>query len=269
MKKLKLLKTASLALAAIVLASCAGTPQKTQDTGPFTLYKWSESVPASEGSSGEGSLELSFVLADTEDASLRELASFLLYGGRTAEEYAKKVAADWRVSYANEISEDAGWGVSEDWSYAEKHAISLAGNFAVIVRDSYQYQGGAHPDNQLNYFVLCTAPVSRVEIEDVFPRERRSHISKMLDAGLRKFAREKLKEDISDSAPLSSAGFDIIGEVPIPEDFCPTKEGIVFHWNPYDIAAYAAGPIDIKISWDELEGDLSAAGKLLEAAFRN
>ena len=51
----------------------------------------------------------------------------------------------------------------------------------------------------------------------------------------------------------SDSGYLLVTDIPVTEDFSISDSGITFIYNPYEIAAYAAGIIRINIPWDELQ----------------
>ena len=47
---------------------------------------------------------------------------------------------------------------------------------------------------------------------------------------------------------------DFFFSAPYPNgNFSVGKEGITWYFNPYDIAPYALGVIDVTLSWDQLK----------------
>ena len=51
----------------------------------------------------------------------------------------------------------------------------------------------------------------------------------------------------------SGAEYLLVSEILPSDNFKVTEDGITFIYNPYEIAAYAAGTIRITIPWDELQ----------------
>jgi hypothetical protein len=51
--------------------------------------------------------------------------------------------------------------------------------------------------------------------------------------------------------PLSNALFE--NSIEPTNNFCITKKGILFLYNPYEIAAYAMGEIELFIPFEELK----------------
>ena len=51
---------------------------------------------------------------------------------------------------------------------------------------------------------------------------------------------------------LSAAGF-FPDYISVTDNFRITPEGMIFHYNPYEIACYANGEIDVEVTREELE----------------
>ncbi|MEO6461681.1 MAG: RsiV family protein [Candidatus Eisenbacteria bacterium] len=52
------------------------------------------------------------------------------------------------------------------------------------------------------------------------------------------------------------------GRFALPDNFGVTRAGLVFHWNPYDIAPYASGASSITLPWSAVRPHLRSDGPL-------
>jgi hypothetical protein len=71
---------------------------------------------------------------------------------------------------------------------------------------------------------------------------------------LRRMLESELRDhfEIAPGTPLSEGG--LFTELPeLTENCFLTTEGLVFHWDPYEIAPYSFGPVEVIIPYDELE----------------
>jgi len=60
---------------------------------------------------------------------------------------------------------------------------------------------------------------------------------------------------LGDADDLATAGLWLPKEgFTLPENFGVVSEGLLFHWDAYEIAPYSMGPIDVTVA----AGDLSA-----------
>ena len=106
----------------------------------------------------------------------------------------------------------------------------------------YSYTGGAHGMNTETCLVFSLETGDLLGLEDIF---REDSMSALLGL-LMEYVSEAF-EDPSDS------GYLLVTDIPVTENFSISDSGITFIYNPYEIAAYAAGIIRINIPWDELQ----------------
>ncbi|MDR2661666.1 MAG: RsiV family protein [Treponema sp.] len=270
MKRLKTLPALgffSALPAALVLfaaAACATMPQKPEEFGPFVRRHAGESIPAAENKKNPRA-ELNFALLDvTAPGALQALVRQLLYDGRGSGEYARLIVRTWKRSYSETAAENPGY--ARDWSYEEKQNLVLAGSYAVITREIFTYEGGAHPNQGEDHFVITLDPPRQLRIADLITGTGMSRLNALADRELRRLSKEITGEPLPPGKPLST-GIFFNDAVPLSEDFYPDARGLTFQWDPYEIAPYAAGGIEICIPWQELAGLLSPEGNKLSGAF--
>lgn len=137
--------------------------------------------------------------------------------------------------------ETVGWVVEIEGQvlFQNKHLASIA-------FDCYSFTGGAHPNSftRLINFDLKTGKPLRWQ--DV-----------LLDEGSLKTRAEgyfKQARKMPPEADLFEEGFFWEGFFVLPENFAFTEQGLLLHYNPYEVAAYAVGPTRFTIPYEELEG---------------
>jgi hypothetical protein len=258
---MRILKNCFGALVVVLVCACAATPKSAGD-GLFFTVTHSEAVPAAEDS--ENMLELEFSLLDSTESRLGKFVRGLLYDGQSAEEYAAKVTDDLKTAYRLTLEENGEWGFDQSWSFSEEQEVSVTGQFALITRHSFVYEGGAHPNYGTLHYVFDLKAPKALGFEDVIAEEGLSGLYTLVDRELRLYADELTGQPLSPNAPLS-AGIYFEDSV-APADFYPAADGLHFSWNPYEIAAYTYGEIEITLDWDDLL--LSSDGAKLAAAYR-
>jgi hypothetical protein len=246
-----------------LLSACVTVPKPAQD-GLFFTVTYGKTVPMSEGS--ENALELSFTMVDSEKSPLGEFVRTLLYGGQSAEDYAAKITDDLETTYRLTLEENSEWGYDQSWEYTEEQEVSVAGSYAVITRHSLIYEGGAHPDYSTWYYVLDLEMPKQLALEDIVAKEGWTNFYVSIDKELRLYSNKLTDQPLLPEAPLS-AGIYFEDNV-TPVNFYPAADGLHLQWNPYEIAAYVFGVIDITLGWDELADLLSPEGTKLAAAYR-
>jgi hypothetical protein len=195
----------------------------------------------------------------------RDAADFfnlLLYNGQRASQYRESLAGMYRSAYGEIKGErENPGGFSPDWEYQESIDLEhFSGRWLVLRRTQESFTGGAHGISQKMYYVVDQRDLRVLGRDEFF-----------IDPGSPEFHRlilEALREwnSLEKNAPLSS-GIYFEDDPGVSFDFFLNREGMGFHWNPYEIAPYSAGHIEVIIPWEKLEGLLSEYGR--EAAALN
>lgn len=122
--------------------------------------------------------------------------------------------------------------------YQTPHSLTLA-----VFQESYT--GGAHPNHgtqYINYF----PDGRRIRLPDLFEPGYDAALKKAVDLQFRQ--QEGLRE--TDRLPDR---FLIQGDrVPFHENFAITRQGLRFHFNPYEIKSYAEGDTELLIPYARL-----------------
>jgi hypothetical protein len=124
--------------------------------------------------------------------------------------------------------------------------------------DDARYEGGAHGMAATFWRSYDPRTGAVLRLADVADAAGRDSLRVL---GERAF---RAAREIPPGADLKEAGFFLweAGGFELSENFGVTRAGLVFHWNPYDIAAYAAGPTEITLPWDAVQRFLRADGPL-------
>lgn len=99
----------------------------------------------------------------------------------------------------------------------------------------FNYTGGAHGDYSDTVGTFDRKTGRRVRVSDIVPVKCRE---KLL-AALKKGAAKKVETE----------GYVIDASVTITENFYVGKDGLHFVYNPYEIACYAVGTVEVVIPW--------------------
>jgi len=122
--------------------------------------------------------------------------------------------------------------MQNDVVYQDQHFVSF-------MKELYTYNGGAHGNTNRYYYVYHLDDKKLMSAEDVFVAGK---CNELID--LQKKTINQMTEDTS-AYWLNGLKCD--------SNFYLVKNGFVFHYDQYEIASYAAGPMDIFISFDEIE----------------
>ena len=113
--------------------------------------------------------------------------------------------------------------------------------------DTYNFQGGAHGLNQLLTLNFDKTTGKTLTLEDVLVPGYKVKLNNLLQKALLKKANCKDIDELHDKGYLFSM------EMYPSNNYVLGKEGITFIYNPYEIAPYALGRIELTISYDDME----------------
>ena len=210
--------------------------------------------------------EITLTLQDAQkDPNLQKLLRSAIYGGLSAEAYAERSIRDFEQRYkeAGKLLAEQGGPprASYNWYYHEKASVvSEADGLLVLKHRCEYYEGGAHGNSEENYIVLDTADNRKLVLTDLIKDSSFPVLSGLIMEDLRKLV------DIGPGEPLSKGG--LLEDFVAPSsDFFLSREGIGFHWNPYEIAPYVYGHVEVLIPYKEANGLLTVLGQSAGARF--
>lgn len=123
------------------------------------------------------------------------------------------------------------WGLTAD---------TIINNFLFYSEADYYYTGGAHPNHSMSYIIYDLKNGEKLTLDKIFIKTKIEKIDQLL--------RDYIKNDEG----LMEAIFEI-EKVTTVNNFSFDQAEIRFFFNPYEIAPYAAGEIEIPISWIKLK----------------
>ncbi|MDR2185149.1 MAG: RsiV family protein [Treponema sp.] len=251
----------SLTGAGMLFFAACRTEAVRQDAPGYRTLLTGKETPLFPGQGGNPRLKISLSLLDTEppaEESLRNLLWNTLYDGVSPEEYGDLLSAHYEAQYAGaaaDLNASEEPPESMNWEYAETAAIETrTPRLLVISRDRDYYLGGAHGMREKAYFVFSLAEPARLKLEDLV--RSREALQPLLEEALR--VRAGLKQGES----LRAGGF-FEDAVTAPDNFFLSEQGLGFHWDPYEIAPYAAGSVEVTIPYDKIRPFLSPGGAAL------
>jgi hypothetical protein len=243
------------------LAACAGLPKEALPE-PFVRVSQKESIPAFQRR--KPALDINLNLVDVSaPGPLQSLVRDLLYKKQSAAEYVLATSSDLSKEYRETAAEYPD--SDQDWNYDEDQKLVRAGTSGVITRHISSYTGGAHPNWTETSYVLDLEKSRQIRLAELFTRTGLAALRTLTDRELRNFS-TAAGEPIPAGTPLSN-GVYFENSVAPSEDFYPTEKGLTFQWDPYEIAPYAVGGVEITLSWQELADLFGPEGKKLAAAF--
>ncbi len=146
-----------------------------------------------------------------------------------------------------------------EWNITRKITLeTLPFGLSTLRIDDTRYEGGAHGMASVVYQSFDPATGRRLRKSDLATGARADSL-RML--GERVFREAK---GLPPNADLKAGGWFVWenGTFELPDNFGVTRDGLVFHWQPYDIAPYSAGATTITLPWSAVRPHLRADGPI-------
>jgi len=233
-----------LLIGACVTAPKAQNPLYTQRHYTFSVLLSPEKL------NNSSQLDIAMSLLQIEhNANQMEYLGEVLYSTANLDEYKDRIIREQRKNYRDKLAVEAQYGTdnaeSHDWWYSETVNIKgFQGQGIVVERDLNIYSGGAHPSRIKRYYVLDMEEQKQMIIDDLFASyQEEEGLRELIYNELRKYS--KLERD----QPLSE-GIFFSNEPELTFNFFITDEGLSLHWDPYQIAPYSQGSIEIILPWE-------------------
>jgi len=137
------------------------------------------------------------------------------------------------------------------WYLKDSTAIVYNSSYILCLANiSENYLGGAHGSYNVAYTNFDMRNGNVLKTKDIFNKGYETALNKMIEAQYRK------QMNLKPGEPLIEGGlFD--NKIAFNDNFAITNEGIEFLYNQYEIAPYAVGVIDIKLTYKELDAILN------------
>lgn len=119
-----------------------------------------------------------------------------------------------------------------------------------LMNVSENFLGGAHGSYNVAYTNFDMRNGNVLKTKDIFNKGYEKELNKLIELGIRKHF------EIKPSQTLSEGGL-FENKVSFNDNFAITKDGIEFLYNQYEIAAYAMGVIEVKLSYKDLDAILN------------
>jgi Protein of unknown function (DUF3298) len=115
-----------------------------------------------------------------------------------------------------------------------------------VRQETYVYSGGAHPNTHVTFQSFSRQTGHALQLTEVVSDT--TALLKLVEQAFRK------EQQIRPEQNLEEAGYFLRdGQFFLPETFGIGRDGLIFLYNPYEIAAYAVGPISVTVPYDRLK----------------
>lgn len=134
------------------------------------------------------------------------------------------------------------------WYLEQSVSASLdAPKIITLASGNSSYMGGAHPNSYLLYYNISKETGDTISLSNIFTQGFEKKLNELVDASFRKANNLKPDDNLSEKGGLFE------NKIAFNYNFNINKDGsITFYYNPYEIASYAQGPIEITLTKEEI-----------------
>ncbi len=148
---------------------------------------------------------------------------------------------------ADDFSEEETISAVLNYEKSIKSEISCnINNVLSMHSDVYHYTGGAHGMFSSTCMSVDLNTGNPVYYEDIFTDNSFNDIAELI---INQIA---INLGVENPALLNESGFFSAEEIKPTENFEILEDGILWVYNPYEIACYAVGQVNVLISWEQL-----------------
>ncbi len=123
-------------------------------------------------------------------------------------------------------------------------------NFLTVELETYAYTGGAHPNTYRTLLCFDRHTGQPVHLTDLVADT--TALLPIVEQAFRE------KQGVRSDQSLEDEGYFLQdGHFFLPENVAAGRDGLIFYYNPYEIAAYALGPIEVVVPYTKLKAILS------------
>lgn len=177
--------------------------------------------------------------------------------GLSPEEFSQAFITDFE-NFSNEFPDNENkWFIRR-----EVEIIANNDNYIALQLSEENYLGGAHGMNLHLFANFTPAGGGRISLGDLVAEGQMDSLEAIAESLFR------AEKDIPEGQSLKEAGYFYMepesDESPfyLTSNFTITREGLLFYYNPYDIAPYSMGATILKVPFEKISGTLKNEGPL-------
>jgi len=126
------------------------------------------------------------------------------------------------------------------------------------------FSGGAHSNKSYDNGVFNLATLEQIALTDLFSEVSMNEVNEMAHHKLMVQYGCNTNEELSEKGLFLSPN-----EIELNDNFYINKQGITWTYNPYEIAPYSVGEVQICLTWDEVRPLLISDSPLIDFATQN
>lgn len=162
----------------------------------------------------------------------------------------------------DEEAQENGSKADSEWKDTKNLIIRSNGNGLLSYTvESSQFSGGAHGGTTFRNAIIDLKTGDKISEEDLFTETALPLINDIL---LKKL---EAQNNVKTPEELEQIGYFDVTQIGQYKNFYLAEDGLVYTFNEYEIGAYALGTIEVKLTFQDLEG-FHSQGSPLEKIIR-
>jgi len=233
----------------LIAATSCSSWQREEKVAPFTFETFL--VESKTGCAADtaacASFEVSYPVFDKLSNQVRqrvveEINRVVAPDNASLQQAGDKFITDFQKFNAEMPESGMGW-----YYKASVTVLTYSDSLISLQAESESFTGGAHGAHQIKFVNVHAKDGSPYVLSDFLKPGFEEELSVLAEKAFRN------ARDISANVSLEEAGFSFPNnEFSLTSNFGFRPEGIVFFYNDYEVAAYAVGPTEILIPYEEL-----------------
>lgn len=160
---------------------------------------------------------------------------------------AQKMNGKFLKSYREEVKGMGHDDMVSFLNYEDQATMTLCYNengYVILATDNYSYTGGAHGNGGTSFSCLDVKNRKKLKLRDVMTADS-VQLQPVVEAAFRR------QQGLTPTDSLTGILFE--NHLATTENFYFTNTGIGFYYFPYEVAAYAVGPIQVFVPFTALK----------------
>lgn len=162
----------------------------------------------------------------------------------------RKMNSRYLDAYRDEVKQMGHEDISSVMNYEDMQYVSVCYNdrgYVIFDSDGYSYSGGAHGNGGSSFYCFDVRNRKQLSLEDVITADSAS-LQPIVERAFRK------QQGLKPTDSLNEILFE--NHLATTDNFYFTNKGLSFYYFPYEVAAYAVGPIQVFVDFADLKAYL-------------
>jgi hypothetical protein len=185
--------------------------------------------------------------------SIRTLVKYVLRQEKD-DDLAYPTAQDRMISFIKEFKEfdeemqSFGLMTGPKWiNTVHIHILTNTPDVIAIRVNELEFMGGAHPNDAVSFHNLEVINGKKITLPQLFDTSYQASFINLIESTFLQTINQKSDTSLHQNKLMFEEGF-----FPLPAQFALLDTGVLFHYNAYELGAFAYGDVSFSIPYDSL-----------------